>query len=69
MKAFDKTTESNKTISLTTKTSSYSFCSLKIHPDNNKNDARSHEQFVKLNNAYHILIDKRKRKDYDECNF
>ncbi|CAA2972294.1 dnaJ protein ERDJ3A isoform X2 [Olea europaea var. sylvestris] len=38
--------------------------SLKYHPDKNKNKG-AHEKFAEINNAYDILSDEQKRKNYD----
>lgn len=39
---------------------------LVVHPDKNPNDPQAGEKFIKLTNAYNILIDDEKRKIYDE---
>lgn len=39
--------------------------SLKIHPDKNPNDPEAANKFQKLNEAYVILSDEKKRKHYD----
>jgi curved DNA-binding protein CbpA len=39
---------------------------LKYHPDVNKHDPRTEERFKKLNHAYQILSDERKKRRYDE---
>ncbi len=39
----------------------------KFHPDLNPEDIKySEEQFKKINEAYHVLIDKKERKKYDQ---
>jgi len=35
------------------------------HPDKNQNDPTKHSEFVKLNEAYHILSRPDKRRAYD----
>ena len=37
-----------------------------IHPDKNNNNPKSHQQFVKINEAYSILSDPISRREYDE---
>ena len=39
---------------------------LVVHPDKNPNDPQAGEKFIKLTNAYNILIDDEKRQLYDE---
>lgn len=38
----------------------------KLHPDVNPNDERSQEQFKKVNEAYEVIGDPARRKDYDQ---
>ena len=38
----------------------------KLHPDVNPNDERAQEQFKKINEAYEIVGDPARRKDYDQ---
>ncbi|ORY02417.1 hypothetical protein K493DRAFT_254957 [Basidiobolus meristosporus CBS 931.73] len=38
----------------------------KYHPDSNKEDEGAHEKFVKVQEAYQILSDDKKRADYDQ---
>jgi len=38
---------------------------LKYHPDQNKDDKEAEEKFKKINEAYAVLSDKEKRKQYD----
>src|SRR5881409_1713193 len=37
------------------------------HPDANKGDAASEEKFKEISEAYDVLSDERKRKEYDEA--
>ncbi len=37
----------------------------KHHPDQNKGDKQSEQKFKEINEAYHVLIDKEKRAQYD----
>ncbi|KAK6182442.1 hypothetical protein SNE40_010135 [Patella caerulea] len=39
--------------------------SKKVHPDINKNDPKTHEKFVRLNEAYQVLSQDDSRLDYD----
>lgn len=36
-----------------------------MHPDKNKDDQNANEKFQKINEAYGILKDEQKRRDYD----
>jgi DnaJ-class molecular chaperone len=38
----------------------------KLHPDVNPNDERAQEQFKKVNEAYEVVGDPKRRKDYDQ---
>jgi len=44
---------------------SYRKLALEHHPDHNKNDADSEEKFKQITEAYGVLIDPLKRKEYD----
>jgi len=43
----------------------YGLVSFQCHPDKNQNDPSTHAQFVKVNEAYHILSCPDKRRLYD----
>ncbi len=43
----------------------YKKLALKYHPDHNKNDSKAEEKFKDINEAYAVLKDKEKRKQYD----
>ena len=44
---------------------SYRKLALEHHPDHNKNDPNSEEKFKQITEAYGVLIDPLKRKEYD----
>ncbi|MGV8073893.1 MAG: DnaJ domain-containing protein [Syntrophobacteraceae bacterium] len=44
----------------------YRQLALETHPDRNPNDSRAEERFKRISEAYGVLIDSRKRKQYDE---
>jgi curved DNA-binding protein len=46
--------------------SAYRRMARKLHPDVNPNDERAQEQFKKINEAYEIVGDPARRKDYDQ---
>ncbi|MGH3277395.1 MAG: molecular chaperone DnaJ [Streptosporangiaceae bacterium] len=39
----------------------------KYHPDANKGDAKSEERFKEISEAYNVLSDEKRRKEYDEA--
>ena len=43
----------------------YRKLALEHHPDQNKNDPKSEEKFKQITEAYGVLIDPQKRKEYD----
>ena len=43
----------------------YRKLAMKYHPDRNKGDKEAEERFKKINEAYAVLSDKDKRKQYD----
>jgi DnaJ-class molecular chaperone len=44
---------------------SYRKLAMKYHPDRTKGDKESEEKFKKINEAYQVLSDDTKRKQYD----
>ncbi|NQU64087.1 MAG: J domain-containing protein, partial [SAR324 cluster bacterium] len=44
----------------------YKTLALKYHPDKNKGDKASEEKFKKISEAYAVLSDDEKRKQYDQ---
>jgi len=47
--------------------SAYRKMALKFHPDKNKDDPGTLEKFTKVRDAYVVLSNENKRKDYDRC--
>lgn len=43
----------------------YRKLAMQYHPDKNKGDKKSEEKFKEVNNAYEVLGDAKKRKEYD----
>ncbi|MBI5606368.1 MAG: DnaJ domain-containing protein, partial [Deltaproteobacteria bacterium] len=43
----------------------YRKLAMKYHPDRNKGDKKAEEKFKELSEAYAVLSDKEKRKQYD----
>jgi molecular chaperone DnaJ len=39
----------------------------KYHPDANKGDSKSEERFKEISEAYNVLSDEKRRKEYDEA--
>jgi molecular chaperone DnaJ len=46
---------------------SYRKLARKYHPDANKGDAKSEERFKEISEAYNVLSDEKRRKEYDEA--
>jgi molecular chaperone DnaJ len=46
---------------------SYRKLARKYHPDANKGDPRSEERFKQISEAYNVLSDEKRRKEYDEA--
>ena len=46
---------------------SYRQLARKYHPDANKGDAKSEERFKEISEAYNVLSDEKRRKEYDEA--
>ena len=46
---------------------SYRKLARKHHPDANKGDAASEERFKEISEAYNVLSDEKRRKEYDEA--
>ena len=44
----------------------YRKSALKYHPDKNKGDKASEDKFKEASEAYHVLSDKKRRKNYDQ---
>ena len=44
----------------------YRKSALKYHPDKNKGDKASENKFKEASEAYHVLSDKKRRKNYDQ---
>lgn len=43
----------------------YRKLAMQYHPDKNKGDKKAEEKFKEINNAYEVLGDVKKRKEYD----
>ena len=54
-----------KTSSATAITKKYRELAKKFHPDKNKKDPTAKEKFIELSEAYEVLGDETKRKEYD----
>src|SRR5208282_4823787 len=47
--------------------SSYRKLARKYHPDANKGDAGAEERFKEISEAYNVLSDEKRRKEYDDA--
>jgi curved DNA-binding protein len=57
--------EIEKTATIEEIKKSYRKLAMKYHPDRNKGDKEAEEKFKKINEAYSVLSDEQKRKQYD----
>jgi len=64
-KDYYKTLGVNKNASKEEIKKSYRKLAMKYHPDQNKGDKASEERFKEVNEAYAVLSDEEKRKQYD----
>src|SRR5262249_44848000 len=46
---------------------SYRKLARKYHPDANKGDSKAEERFKEISEAYNVLSDSKRRKEYDEA--
>ena len=46
---------------------SYRKLARKYHPDANKGDAKAEERFKEISEAYNVLSDEKRRKEYDDA--
>jgi molecular chaperone DnaJ len=56
----------NKSASASEIKSAYRKLAMKYHPDKNKNDSSAEEKFKKISEAYEVLSDENKRRNYDQ---
>jgi molecular chaperone DnaJ len=56
-----------KTASTSDIKQSYRKLARKYHPDANKGDSKSEERFKEISEAYNVLSDEKRRKEYDEA--
>src|ERR1700743_1628197 len=47
--------------------SAYRQLARKYHPDSNQGDAKAEERFKEISEAYSVLSDEKRRKEYDEA--
>src|ERR1700761_6107606 len=47
--------------------SAYRKLARKYHPDSNQGDAKAEERFKEISEAYSVLSDEKRRKEYDEA--
>lgn len=66
MKSYYKTLGIPKTASEDEIKKAFKKKALQYHPDHNKNDPKAEEKFKDVNEAYAVLKDKKKRKQYDQ---
>jgi curved DNA-binding protein len=57
--------EIEKTATIVEIKKAYRKLAMKYHPDRNKGDKQAEEKFKKINEAYAVLSDEQKRKQYD----
>jgi molecular chaperone DnaJ len=66
-KDYYKTLEVTKGASADEIKKSYRKLARKYHPDANKGDSKSEERFKEISEAYNVLSDEKRRKEYDEA--